>query len=162
MNIKRSYSHINPLYVFISPPALDVLAKRLGGRGSETEETMRARLSMAKGEVEYAAVREDRLPEIQTTPDISGRRGHTTSLLSTTTWIVPAHCSGRSWSRVKQMAIVCQPRYCHNAERGSPIALLSSIRKILYYKSVTQRRGCLFLVWIVKFGILAPPQLAPV
>jgi guanylate kinase len=55
INIKQRCSHLNPLYIFISPPSLEALSQRLGTRGSETVETMRARLSMARGEVEYAA-----------------------------------------------------------------------------------------------------------
>jgi len=52
-NVKKTT--LNPLYVFICPPSLKVLAERLGSRNTETEEAKRLRLSVAKGEVEFAA-----------------------------------------------------------------------------------------------------------
>ncbi|KDQ21106.1 hypothetical protein BOTBODRAFT_27107 [Botryobasidium botryosum FD-172 SS1] len=52
-NVKKT--SLNPLYIFICPPSLKALAERLGGRNTETEEAKRARLAVARGEVEYAA-----------------------------------------------------------------------------------------------------------
>ncbi len=40
---------------FIFPPSLDVLEKRLRGRGTETDEDIRRRLSIAKNELEYSS-----------------------------------------------------------------------------------------------------------
>eukprot|EP00536_Pseudo-nitzschia_multiseries_P013328 jgi/Psemu1/211248/e_gw1.560.27.1 len=42
-------------YVFIAPPSMDELEKRLRGRGTETEEAIAKRLSNAAKEMEYGA-----------------------------------------------------------------------------------------------------------
>ncbi|KAJ3484877.1 hypothetical protein NLI96_g5343 [Meripilus lineatus] len=47
-------SHLNPVYLFISPPSLPALRDRLKGRGTETEEAVTKRLATALKEVEYA------------------------------------------------------------------------------------------------------------
>ena len=39
-------------FVFVSPPSLEILEKRLRGRGTETEEVVLRRLANAKGEIE--------------------------------------------------------------------------------------------------------------
>jgi len=44
---------LNPLYVFIKPPSIEELEKRLRGRGTETEESLTKRLSAAAAEIEY-------------------------------------------------------------------------------------------------------------
>ncbi|XP_034192960.1 guanylate kinase isoform X2 [Osmia lignaria lignaria] len=49
--VKRS--SLNPLYVFIKPPSLEVLEKRLRDRNTETEESLRHRLSVARSEMEF-------------------------------------------------------------------------------------------------------------
>lgn len=49
--IKRS--HLDPLYVFIKPPSIEELKRRLLARKTETEESLERRLSVAKGELEY-------------------------------------------------------------------------------------------------------------
>lgn len=41
-------------YVFIAPPSVDELRRRLVARGTETEESLRTRLTNAKGEIEAA------------------------------------------------------------------------------------------------------------
>ncbi|XP_076762698.1 guanylate kinase isoform X1 [Xylocopa sonorina] len=46
-------SSLNPLYVFIKPPSIEELEKRLRGRKTETEETLQRRLSIARTEIEY-------------------------------------------------------------------------------------------------------------
>ena len=38
-------------FVFVSPPSMEILEKRLRGRGTETEEVIQRRLSNAKGEI---------------------------------------------------------------------------------------------------------------
>ena len=43
--------------VFIAPPALDELERRLRGRGTESEEAVATRLAAAKGELAAAAER---------------------------------------------------------------------------------------------------------
>jgi len=45
---------LNPRYVFISPPSVDDLRKRLVGRGSETEESLKTRLDAAAAEIEFS------------------------------------------------------------------------------------------------------------
>ncbi|XP_045582116.1 guanylate kinase isoform X1 [Procambarus clarkii] len=43
-------------FVFIKPPSIEVLTKRLQGRGTETEEKLNIRLATAIEELEYGAV----------------------------------------------------------------------------------------------------------
>lgn len=52
--IKDKHQNLQPTFVFLSPPSIDSLARRLVKRGSETEESLRSRLEAAKGEMEYA------------------------------------------------------------------------------------------------------------
>lgn len=42
-----------PKYIFVAPPSLDSLLKRLEGRGTETAESLARRTANAKAEVEY-------------------------------------------------------------------------------------------------------------
>jgi len=44
---------LNPFYVFILPPSLEELERRLRGRRSESEESLQRRLSTAKSEVSF-------------------------------------------------------------------------------------------------------------
>ena len=44
---------LNPLYVFVMPPSIEELERRLRGRGTETEESLQRRLNTAKIEIEY-------------------------------------------------------------------------------------------------------------
>ena len=44
------------MYVFIHPPSVEDLEKRLRGRGTETEESLQKRLSAAKVEMEYGTL----------------------------------------------------------------------------------------------------------
>ena len=44
---------LNPLLVFINPPSIEELEKRLRGRKTETEESLQKRLNKAKVEIEY-------------------------------------------------------------------------------------------------------------
>ncbi|MCB0428754.1 MAG: guanylate kinase [Flavobacteriales bacterium] len=53
LNIKQAFPD-SSLAVFVSPPSLDALEKRLRGRGTETEETLKQRLARARMEMEYA------------------------------------------------------------------------------------------------------------
>lgn len=50
-NIKNT--DLNPQYVFIKPPSLEILEERLRGRGTETEESLNLRLSRAVDEMAY-------------------------------------------------------------------------------------------------------------
>ena len=45
---------LSPSYLLIRVPSMDVLEQRLRGRGSETPESLAARLGAAKAELEYA------------------------------------------------------------------------------------------------------------
>ncbi|XP_056012273.1 uncharacterized protein LOC130052147 isoform X2 [Ostrea edulis] len=51
-NIKRT--DLNAQYIFVKPPSLEALRKRLEGRGTETEESLLKRLNTAQEALEYA------------------------------------------------------------------------------------------------------------
>lgn len=42
-----------PRYIFIAPPSAEILEERLRGRGTESEESLRRRISNARSEIEY-------------------------------------------------------------------------------------------------------------
>lgn len=46
-------TQLNPRYIFVRPPSLEILEQRLRGRGTETEEAVTARLEASKRELEY-------------------------------------------------------------------------------------------------------------
>ncbi|XP_063710016.1 guanylate kinase isoform X2 [Culicoides brevitarsis] len=46
-------STLNPLLVFINPPSIEELERRLRGRNTETEESLQKRLNTAKCEIQY-------------------------------------------------------------------------------------------------------------
>ncbi|KAI9323672.1 guanylate kinase [Dichotomocladium elegans] len=46
---------LNPRYIFVQPPSLEILEQRLRGRGTEKEEAVQARLQAAKDELAYGA-----------------------------------------------------------------------------------------------------------
>jgi guanylate kinase len=50
LNIKKQYTQ-ECLSIFIMPPSVDVLRERLGGRGTESEETLDIRISKAEEEI---------------------------------------------------------------------------------------------------------------
>ena len=45
---------LNVKFVFLKPPSIDELRKRLEGRGTETSESLQKRLDQARNELEYA------------------------------------------------------------------------------------------------------------
>ncbi|BCR87013.1 guanylate kinase [Aspergillus chevalieri] len=45
---------LNARFMFLSPPSLEELEKRLRGRGTETEESLNKRLTQAKNELEFS------------------------------------------------------------------------------------------------------------
>jgi len=49
--IKRT--DLNPFYIFIKPPSIMELERRLKARNTETEESLKHRLSIARSELEY-------------------------------------------------------------------------------------------------------------
>jgi guanylate kinase len=49
----ESTSNLQPKYIFIAPPSIEVLEQRLLARGSETPETLQRRLGNAQSELEY-------------------------------------------------------------------------------------------------------------
>jgi len=51
LNIRKSYS--GGVSVFIAPPSMEALEKRLRGRGTESEETIAKRLAAAANELAY-------------------------------------------------------------------------------------------------------------
>lgn len=52
--IKANHPSLNPIFIFISPPSFSTLKQRLTGRGTETEENITKRLTMAGKEMEFA------------------------------------------------------------------------------------------------------------
>ena len=50
----KSKPELKARYLFIAPPSVDDLRKRLEGRGTETEESLNKRLAAATAELEYA------------------------------------------------------------------------------------------------------------
>ncbi|KAG8860893.1 hypothetical protein FRB96_003628 [Tulasnella sp. 330] len=50
----KNHPQLKPITIFIAPPSLADLKTRLGGRGTETEESMQGRLNIALREIEYA------------------------------------------------------------------------------------------------------------
>lgn len=49
-------SHLAARYLFIQPPSMEVLERRLRGRGTDKEEAIGLRLRQAGKELEYAKV----------------------------------------------------------------------------------------------------------
>ncbi|GMF13043.1 unnamed protein product [[Candida] boidinii] len=45
---------LNARYLFLSPPSIDELKKRLTGRGTETDDSISKRIAAATAEMEYA------------------------------------------------------------------------------------------------------------
>jgi guanylate kinase len=45
---------LKPIYIFIMPPSVDELEKRLRNRGTETEASLKKRLDAAQAELEYS------------------------------------------------------------------------------------------------------------
>ena len=52
--IKANHAYLHPLFIFIAPPSIGDLRKRLEGRGTETDDSITKRLAMAASELEYA------------------------------------------------------------------------------------------------------------
>ena len=48
-------TEFSPLFIFIQPPSVEELEKRLRGRGTESEESLQKRMATAKSAMEYAA-----------------------------------------------------------------------------------------------------------
>lgn len=49
----RNSDRLNPLLVFINPPSVEELERRLRARQTETEESLQKRLNTARIELEY-------------------------------------------------------------------------------------------------------------
>ena len=50
----KAIPELNARFLFIAPPSVEDLKKRLEGRGTETEESINKRLSAAQAELAYA------------------------------------------------------------------------------------------------------------
>jgi len=50
----KSITDISPLFCFIKPPSVEILAERLKSRGTETEESFNKRMATAKSAIDYA------------------------------------------------------------------------------------------------------------
>jgi guanylate kinase len=53
MNVKKT--DLNARFLFIEPPSLEELERRIRGRGTETEDSLKLRLETARKELEYAS-----------------------------------------------------------------------------------------------------------
>ena len=53
----KAFPETNTLFIF--PPSIDALETRLKGRGTETEETLKTRISNAKSEIERGLLKDD-------------------------------------------------------------------------------------------------------
>ena len=53
----KAFPETNTLFIF--PPSIEALESRLKGRGTETEETLKTRISNAKSEIERGLLKED-------------------------------------------------------------------------------------------------------
>ena len=53
MNVKKS--NLNARFVFIQPPSLEELERRLRSRGSESDEAIQQRLETARKELAFAS-----------------------------------------------------------------------------------------------------------
>ncbi|NXQ85778.1 KGUA kinase, partial [Nyctibius grandis] len=51
-NLKKT--DLNPIYIFVQPPSIDILEKRLRGRQTETEESLLKRLATARVDLELS------------------------------------------------------------------------------------------------------------
>lgn len=52
--IKANHAYLNPVYIFLSPPAYNVLRERLEGRATDTQDAIGQRLKMALQELQFA------------------------------------------------------------------------------------------------------------
>jgi guanylate kinase len=52
--IKSNHPSLNPVFLFLAPPSLPELKKRLTGRGTETADSLQKRLDAALSEIKYA------------------------------------------------------------------------------------------------------------
>ncbi|KNZ58899.1 guanylate kinase [Puccinia sorghi] len=52
--IIKNHPCLNPLIIFVCPPSLETLRKRLEARGTESPESLQSRLAMAQSEIDYA------------------------------------------------------------------------------------------------------------
>merc|ERR1711862_853123 len=59
-SMKKTKLSLQSLYIFISPPDLETLEKRLRSRGTETEEQLTTRVNNARKEMEFYTSRERR------------------------------------------------------------------------------------------------------
>merc|ERR1712117_537838 len=51
---KQGEGDFNGVFIFIGPPSVRALEKRLIGRGTENEESLKRRMAAAKSSIEYA------------------------------------------------------------------------------------------------------------
>ncbi|RLU16331.1 hypothetical protein DMN91_012091 [Ooceraea biroi] len=52
----KQCSHLDPFYVFIKPPSITELERRLKARNTETKESLEHRLAIARSELEYGTI----------------------------------------------------------------------------------------------------------
>ena len=67
-NVKKS--SLDAIYIFIAPPSMEELEKRLRGRGTESEESVVKRIKNARGELEYG-MQEGNFDRVFTNDDLN-------------------------------------------------------------------------------------------
>ncbi|KAL7413627.1 guanylate kinase [Mrakia frigida] len=73
--IRTNHPHLNPIYLFISPPSFASLRTRLTSRGTESPESLQARLDAAKGELEYAVSEQGKADVVVVNDDLERAYG---------------------------------------------------------------------------------------
>ena len=68
--IRLNHPHLNPVYLFISPPSFASLKERLTGRGTESASSLEARLAAASGELAYAKSEEGKADVVVVNDDL--------------------------------------------------------------------------------------------
>ncbi len=66
MNLKTD---LNPIFIFVKSPSIDELKKRLIGRKTETKESLKERLEIAKVELEFEETNRDAFDHVITNED---------------------------------------------------------------------------------------------
>mmetsp|Transcript_46120 Transcript_46120/g.147291 ORF Transcript_46120/g.147291 Transcript_46120/m.147291 type:complete len:686 (+) Transcript_46120:60-2117(+) len=79
--VKASGALPDAKYLFIAPPNLEELEKRLRGRGTETEDKIQTRLKNAKGEIEFCEQNKDFFDSVLTNVDLTAATRELLALL---------------------------------------------------------------------------------
>ncbi len=78
LNVKKIFGN-NALAVYLAPPSIDILKKRLKLRGTESEETLKTRIERAKKEMTYA----DKFDQVVVNDDLETAYNQLKEIVST-------------------------------------------------------------------------------